>query len=99
MENKKLTAHQCYVKSKEENLTKEQYKELLKENNIIIGMRTSFTDMLKNKYSEIDVDKVLSIFEKQYKTICPSEPTVPLNSDLNKHLLVAILNECSKTVL
>ncbi len=99
MENKKLTAHQCYVKAKEENLTKEQYKELLKENNIIIGMRTSFTDMLKNKYSEIDVDKVLSIFEKQYKTICPSEPIVPLNSDLNKHLLVAILDECSKTVL
>jgi hypothetical protein len=98
MEKIKLTAHQCYVKSKEENLTKEQHKELLKENNIIIGIRTSFTDMLKNKYPEIDVEKVLSVFEKQYKTICPSEPIVPLNSDLNKHLLVAVLDECSKTI-
>ena len=56
---------------------------------------TPFISMLNNKYPEIDTSTLLEIFEKKYKTICPSEPIVSLNSDLNKHFLVAILDEYS----
>ena len=96
----KLTAHQCYVKSVEEKLTKEEYKQLLKDNEVLIGLRTTFNDMLKNKYTNVDVDKVISIFDEKYNSIKGDQldlQNLPMSCDLNKSLIISVLDEYLKT--
>jgi hypothetical protein len=52
-----------------------------------------FTIMLNKKYPEIDINRALNIFEKQHKTVEHPKLSEALKSDLNKHFLVAILDE------
>ncbi len=52
MENKKLTAYQCYKKSLDENLSKDEYRQLLKDNYVI-----------KNKYEETHIVDKMTVDE------------------------------------
>jgi hypothetical protein len=56
-----------------------------------------FKNMLVEKYPTVDIDKCLSIIEKNLNEIqpCGEGNTVPkwLTTDLNKHIIIKVLSE------
>jgi len=52
-----------------------------------------FKKMLKDKYPKVDVDKFLKVFKEKSEEIKPNDVILPLGCDLNKHLVISILNE------
>ena len=59
-----------------------------------------FNKMLKKKHPELDVDKILQIFNEKFKEIKKIQGTedlrLPLDCDLNKALIASIINEYLK---
>lgn len=58
---------------------------------------TPFINMLIKKYPKLDINNLLEIFDRQHQVIRQSELSTALKSDLNKHLLVSILDEYNFT--
>jgi len=62
-------------------------------------MAEEFKDYIKGKYPDLDTDRILSLIDQNVKQIRPNPNNtdkgcvVPIDCDLNKHLIVKILSE------
>lgn len=66
-------------------------------------MEKQFKAYIKGKYPDLDTDKILSLIDQNVAEIKPNPANtekgcvVPIDCDLNKHLIVKIISEYLKT--
>ena len=62
----------------------------------IMEEENKFIIMLKTKYPNMDIDKLICIFDNKINEVNAVDLNFPLDCDLNKHIFVSIIDEYLK---